>query len=498
MMKSIACVIIILSCTAVVHSQFNWSPPVRITSGESEDGSVAFESKNSPYFGIALDYFAFVRRYPTSGLSNISVMQLSGNGGTPTDTVFTIVEDSIDTNDEPAFASRPYEINPKNHMLVWRHRTQASNLWYSLGSGDGRNNPRSLTDDSHTNSDPCVASWDSGFGLVWVRNGRIAFSEFHDSTWLPPVYVSPEGDTLNTSPHLRYLDLYSANKKPMILWENRAIPDSNRRILYTIYTDTGWSLPNVVTSVGDNRNPKFFKSEIQGLYTISWESNRSGHWRIYSSAGSLNFGWQVQDVLLDFSSGIDESEASFVSLPYIINKSKNEGYFPVFEVGVWKTNTLGQDSVSLAIWSDISKFSAPNPDPHPDISCGSVQFDGIRFWTVWEGEDSGHVKLFASTKVIILGVDDKSMLPKGFDLLQNYPNPFNPSSTIRFILPKSAFVTLKAYNMIGQEIAVLVNEERRMGHYQVEFNGSNHPSGIYFYRLTAGNYSAVRKMVLMK
>jgi hypothetical protein len=85
-----------------------------------------------------------------------------------------------------------------------------------------------------------------------------------------------------------------------------------------------------------------------------------------------------------------------------------------------------------------------------------------------------------------------------FSLFKNYPNPFNPATKIRFSLPEASFVTLKVYDVLGREIKELVNEVKPSGEYEVEFNGSNLPSGTYVYKLTAGKYSAVGKMTLMK
>jgi len=94
--------------------------------------------------------------------------------------------------------------------------------------------------------------------------------------------------------------------------------------------------------------------------------------------------------------------------------------------------------------------------------------------------------------------DVKTELPTDFNLYQNYPNPFNPSTKIKFVIPKSSFVNLKVYNVLGKEAATLVNEERPAGTYEVEFNGTGLPSGVYFYRLRAGDFVQTKKMMLMK
>jgi len=85
-----------------------------------------------------------------------------------------------------------------------------------------------------------------------------------------------------------------------------------------------------------------------------------------------------------------------------------------------------------------------------------------------------------------------------FNLFQNYPNPFNPSTKISYSLPKESFVTLKVYDVLGNEIAILVNEKKSVGNYEVNFDATKLSSGIYYYKLTAGNFSQVKKMILIK
>ena len=85
-----------------------------------------------------------------------------------------------------------------------------------------------------------------------------------------------------------------------------------------------------------------------------------------------------------------------------------------------------------------------------------------------------------------------------FKLEQNYPNPFNPTTKIEYSIPKNSLVTLKVYDMLGREVATLVNEEKSIGNYNVEFNGNGLSSGIYFYKFQAGDYTTVKKMILVK
>jgi hypothetical protein len=99
--------------------------------------------------------------------------------------------------------------------------------------------------------------------------------------------------------------------------------------------------------------------------------------------------------------------------------------------------------------------------------------------------------------------EDSPSLPKDFVVYQNYPNPFNPSTTLVFDLPRAAKVTVDIFNVIGRRVARLMEEEKQAGHYQVEWRGlddAGHPvtSGVYFYKISAGKWTGIRKMVLMR
>ncbi len=91
-----------------------------------------------------------------------------------------------------------------------------------------------------------------------------------------------------------------------------------------------------------------------------------------------------------------------------------------------------------------------------------------------------------------------SSIPKDYGISQNYPNPFNPSTIINYQIPTNNFVTLKVYDILGKEVTTLVNGEVKAGTYQVNFDASSLSGGIYFYKLTAGNYSKIKKMMLLK
>lgn len=101
------------------------------------------------------------------------------------------------------------------------------------------------------------------------------------------------------------------------------------------------------------------------------------------------------------------------------------------------------------------------------------------------------------TDIIITDIQKKYIV-NDFRLYQNYPNPFNPSTTISYSLPEKQNVTIKIFDITGSEITLLKNKFQQKGSYEINFDGSDLTSGIYFYTLQAGNFSETKKMILLK
>ena len=104
----------------------------------------------------------------------------------------------------------------------------------------------------------------------------------------------------------------------------------------------------------------------------------------------------------------------------------------------------------------------------------------------------------ASVSITVTDVGENPSNPEEFRLYDNYPNPFNPSTTFKYSLPEASFTSLKIYDAIGNEVAVVVDEIKSAGTHQIEFDASGLSSGIYYYTLQAGSFIETRKMVLLR
>jgi hypothetical protein len=156
----------------------------------------------------------------------------------------------------------------------------------------------------------------------------------------------------------------------------------------------------------------------------------------------------------------------------------------------------------------IRRDSRPTPCP----GCGRTLVEGLGFYADFLCLTGGNRTTLNGCIINgiqygqIIGVNEiSSEIPVYYSLFQNYPNPFNPSTNIKFQIPKSGFVKLTVFDVLGKEIGTLVKEQLSPGTYQADFDATNLPSGVYYYSLEfrqagsmTGEFSQTRKMVLIK
>ena len=105
---------------------------------------------------------------------------------------------------------------------------------------------------------------------------------------------------------------------------------------------------------------------------------------------------------------------------------------------------------------------------------------------------------YAYQQTTVTDVEDEETIPTVFKLEQNYPNPFNPTTIIKFAVPERSNVLIKVYDILGSEVATLVNEEMDAGWYRKTFDANNYSSGVYLFRMEAGKFISTKKMILLR
>ncbi len=175
-----------------------------------------------------------------------------------------------------------------------------------------------------------------------------------------------------------------------------------------------------------------------------------------------------------------------------IRAMKTKGNY-VF-IGYFSSETLYYSQDAGATWGqfDLSGLNSNNVETNRHLELGG---DERVYLKTWGGTDPG---LYRTINSVLPVERVENIFPEEFSLEQNYPNPFNPSTKISWQSPVSAHQTLKVYDVLGNDVATLVNEEKPAGVYEVEFDPSGLSSGIYFYKLQAGTSTQIKKMILMR
>jgi plastocyanin len=153
------------------------------------------------------------------------------------------------------------------------------------------------------------------------------------------------------------------------------------------------------------------------------------------------------------------------------------------------------NTISTSVPSGAASWNAPLDDTHTTFIYVLTTAGAYNY------ECSFHVAfgMVGSINANPIGIiNQNSEIPHKYQLFQNYPNPFNPSTQIRFDLPVGGYTKVTIYDLIGNELLNLVNENLEAGKFSVTWDASNYPSGLYFYKITSGSYSATKKMMLVK
>ncbi|MCH7826675.1 MAG: T9SS type A sorting domain-containing protein [Bacteroidetes bacterium] len=162
----------------------------------------------------------------------------------------------------------------------------------------------------------------------------------------------------------------------------------------------------------------------------------------------------------------------------------------------WVAADSGIYKLSGNIWTEYKYRDLGLIRGYPGSRAYDIAIDKNN--NVWFATNWGMVQF--NPNGIVTDVEDENVvnIPKEFKLSQNYPNPFNPKTSIKYQLSALSFVSLKVFDVLGREVAILVNEEKPAGTHTINFNAKGLSSGVYFYRLKAGSFVQTKKLILMK
>ncbi|MBU1679960.1 MAG: T9SS type A sorting domain-containing protein [Bacteroidetes bacterium] len=354
---------------------------------------------------------------------------------------------------------------------------------------------------------PYISS--DGNNLYFEADGQVYFVEKIDSNWSTPNIVQIKGNHYFTIPKI------SPNNKKLFLIKE----ENYRKNIFYIEREDKYHSWSEIKSCGEYVNNDSTTIEDYVLQNDSTLLLRIGFGIYYSNYEKTTNNWgpliKNPDFYYDFYSG--NFGGTFINPNYSKAYHTNlfmvwyiiDGHFIDFLKYVLVVrykdfqNHFGQEYL-LNINSDIdSIYSKKIPQMNYFALSPSLTKDGKTLFFAVNYADT--TRIYSSKMLvdengnIVGGIENyDSNIPIKYYLSQNYPNPFNPATTIKYSVPTEAHVTLKIYDILGRDIATLINEQKRPGAYEVNFNASNLPSGVYFYRIETTNFSQIKKLILIK
>jgi subtilisin family serine protease len=273
--------------------------------------------------------------------------------------------------------------------------------------------------------------------------------------------------------------------------------------------------PDVYSFVADNHDYYINRRQCHAILTAQFDLRKpDAEPPEFTSLRVLNKNSRLTDM---FSTG-EKGTVEFSSIDYQMDYNK------IFGDYYYQYQSINKDSMQLFFrkngttsWNKltVSKIIEDTANLgivyNADLS-STTQYDSagidLKFHVVdqsgnssdWVLEPAFGVGKFSGSNAPVTAVNKTNInnLPIIFSLHQNYPNPFNPSTTIRYELPQKCYVTMKMFDLLGREVAILVNEQKPAGVHEVTFNAHSLSSGVYFYRLQADSFTATKKLILLK
>jgi probable HAF family extracellular repeat protein len=270
-----------------------------------------------------------------------------------------------------------------------------------------------------------------------------------------------------------------------------SLNSSNQTRAFRINLDTSLTMVELGTLGGNSSvalSAGLDGSVIVGYSTLAGEQTRAFRW---------NFSDGMQDLGTlggDWSQAYDVTKTNFGDV--VVGQSPDSsGQIHAF---IWKLGTMQDlNKIYTSLLSDGSLLTIAN----------AITPDGRYIVGKGTNAATGRSEAFLLDTETSTSVENNSLvnLPEEFTLLQNYPNPFNPSTTIKYSIPnvtlsgvEGSRVQIKVYDVLGNEVATLINEEKAPGVYSVAFDASRFSSGVYFYKLQSGTFFETKKMILLK
>ena len=464
------------------YTPAQWQPAVRLTNNTAFSG---LSNNNASSFATVGNVVHTVWYDDRDGNNEIYYKR-STDGGISWGTDKRLTNNSF-VSEWPSISASDLNV----HVIWYDNRDGNPELYFKHSSDGGESwgTDTRLTNAVGNSYNPSMSVSGQTLHIVWYDNrdgnNEIYYKRSIDNgtNWGADTRLS-NNSALSWDPAVAV----SGNFVHIVWWDER---DGNYEIYYIRSTDGGINWGTEIRLTNDGAQSGFVNiSALDSLVFLIWDDNRDGNHEIYYKLSTNNgVSWGI-DTRLTNDSGHSERPTSFISSQFLHvtweddRDGNNEIYYN-------RSTDLG-----ITWESDTRVTNNSNDSDRPFVSV-TDSVVGI----IWMDNRDGNYEIYYKRNPIGNPLDIKNLTPEGpylFSLKQNYPNPFNPITAIEFDLSKTSEVSLKVFNLLGEEVATLVSNRLSAGSYSYEWDASNLASGVYLYKLEARDYVETRKMVLMR
>jgi len=462
-------------------SQAQWEPDVRLTNDPASSGSDSYP--NVKCIASSGDTVHVVWQDNRDGASNEIYYKRSTDGGLSWGSD-TRISNNIYYSRAPSIS-----VSGSDVLVVWSDNRDGNFEIYYNRSADGGSSwgtDTRLTNDPAESESPSVSVSGPLVLAVWddYRDGGHLKTYYKRSTdggisWGTDTKLTDElggGPSVSVSGSLVHI-VWNALGKTSYKRSTDGGLNWEANILLTIDTViTNW--PSLSVS-GSSVNVIWLDSRNNLKYEIYYK---------HSTDGGITWEADTRLTTNYTSFTLFSSLAVSGSVVHVVWDDNRDGNYEIY----YKRSTDG--GISWGTDTRLTNNAAVSMHPFITSSSSAVH-------VIWFDNRDGNYEIYYKRNPTgnVTGIENiGSELLEKFNLKQNYPNPFNPSTSIQYAISNRQFVSLKVYDVLGNEIATLVNEEKPAGNYEVNFNALRLSSGIYFYKLQAGSFVETKKMILMR
>ncbi len=501
--KMLIVILLMLICNVAISQTGFWNKSQRVTTG-FVDKNPSFDTKRPYNWGTANFTFLIFERWSSLNTSNICVTKFgydSSFGGVQ----YLTNNNKLNKNPKIAYKMvSSYGNTLTNAMAVWEvYENSRTNIYGATYNNNVWSAPYPIDTSSGNKANPYI-SYNSAlsnyylYSIVYEKDGDIIYKNYEsvlNATWNEFNLTTSETENCRNPKVASDIALLLPH---FVVFEKQK-PNGDYGLYYKKSTTAYIWSGDTISTIGNIKGSYIANGSINTI-GVAYESNKSGKWGLYATDYSNYYGTVSQSSLIVQSPMYNYRNVTNFLIANITDYTGGLNCYVRQAANSTKIMTAGSTFNSFIDSLTVGDSSSKTIITLGNGILSNINNYAIMIWMVFDKDSAGFSTLNARGKSFLLsGINLISTeIPSAFSLSQNYPNPFNAMTNVKFQIANSGNVKIKVFDILGKEVATLVNESLQPGTYETTFDASNLSSGIYFYQLRSDNFIQTKKLTLIR